>query len=326
MPNSFGTVRSAPIITAALALLVNERPLLKAIALDLGMRDPQVKQAKLGQTIMARIHSVPAVENYVKGAALGHAADTDVPLTLSDMKQVGRSFTAAELNACYAPDGETERELILEAAAPLAQSIGDFFVDGIAALWTHASFPLTGAQPPATTGGVGNRYVKAASAMDYNALVDLRTIMMQQKMPKSKRFCVLNSTAFGSLLKDPTVTARYAQQTGDTVEGTIGRIAGFENVMEHSALAAANATANLVGFSGTEDSVVFATRIPTNPAEISGVTPNSGYNYQMVVEPSTGLQVLAIEWIEELDYHLKLVWLQGWAKGNGNNGCMMTSA
>ncbi len=328
MPNVFGTVASAPIITAALALAVASRPLLSSISLDLSQLDPAVaRTAKLNSTITARINTIPAVIDYAEGTMQATAADTDIPVIMDQMKQTSRSFTPAEINACFNADGSGQRNIILEAATPLAEAIAAHIVDLIVSKWTHANFPHAVMTAPGTSGGVGGRYVKAAASWDYAAVVDTRTIAAVKKMPKAGRFLCLNSVGFGSLIKDSTIAQRYALNTQPSVEGSVPNFAGFSQICEHSDLNTANATANLVGFFGSRDSVIYASRVPTNPADIPGVNPGkSSYSYEIITEPKTGISVMVIEWAGELSYNVKLVWLQGCAVGNPVNGCMITSA
>lgn len=328
MANVFGTTVSAPIITAALALAVASRPVLQNISVDLTQLDPNVaRSATLGSTVMARINSIPPVTNYAEGGASPDVADTDVPVILNEMKQTSRAFTAAEIQACYRADGTSQRNIILEAARPLSEAIAAHIVDLIVSKWTHANFPQAGLPAPGTTGGVGPRYVKAAASWDYNAVVDCRTLAALLKMPLNGRFLCLNSLAYGALIKDATIAQRYALNTQPSVEGNVPNFAGFSSICEHSALAAANATANMVGFFGARDSVLYANRVPTNPRDIPGLSlPNSAYNYEVITEPKTGISVMVIEWGGELSYNVKLVWLQGCAVGNPANGCMIISA
>lgn len=325
MANSFGTVASSPIITAALRLAVLRRPILRSVALDLAMRDPEVdRRAKLGATINARIHSVPTVVDYAEGTTAETANDTDIPLVIDKFKQVSRRFTASELNACYNPDGTGERQIILEAANPLSVSIGNHLSDAIVALWTHGNFPQGTIAAPGTSGGVGGRYVKAAGSMDYNALVDMSVICEQLAIPEGDRFVCLNALAYGTLLKDATATNRFALQTADTEAGRLSApVAGFDRIEQHSGLAAANNTTGLVGFFGNRDSIIFATRVPNDPTQLQGVSAKSNSSYEVITEPTTGISVLAIETVKELSYEVKLVWLYGAAKGNANNGVMI---
>lgn len=328
MANVFGTVASSPILTVALALAVAQRPILRAIALDLGMLDPNVERtAKLGSTITARINTVPAVVDYAQGAGAETALDTDVPLVMDKFKQVSRNFTAAEINACYNADGSSSRNIILEAARPLSVAIANHLADAIVALWTFGNFPQASVSAPATSGGVGGRYVKAAGSMDFNALVDMSIIAAQQSIPDGDRFVALNALGYGTLLKDATVTNRFALQKTETQSGRLVEpVAGFDRVVQHAALNTANALANLVGFFGAKDSIIFATRVPTDPTKIPDVGARSNSTYEVITEPTTGISVLAIETITELSVTTKLVWIYGAAKGNPANGMIITSA
>lgn len=328
MPNSFGTLVSSPVLTVALALAVAQRPILRAITTDLSQLDPAaVRESTLNGTISARISTVPTVTDYTEGKGAENAGDTDVPVVLNQFKQVSRNFTAAEIQACYRADASSSRNIILEAARPLATAVGNYLVDSVVALWTHANFPQAGAGAPTTTGGVGGRYVKAAGSIDFNALVDMSVIAAQLKMPQDDRFVCLNALGYGTLLKDATVTNRFALDKADTESGKFGHgVAGFDSIQQHADFAAANATANMVGFFGSKDSTILATRLPANVLDIPGVSARSASAYGIITEPTTGISVMAIETVTELSLTVKLVWLQGTAKGNPNNGMLIISA
>lgn len=82
---------------------------------------------------------------------------------------------------------------------------------------------------------------------------------------------------------------------------------------------------NLIGFAGAPDSTIYVGRPPKNPedllpgAKFPGVI---GY----LTEPRTKFTVMVNQWIgTDLKVHNRLLWLEGYAKGNSNNGVRLRS-
>src|SRR5437016_13192703 len=120
MPNTLGTLASAVILQQALDLVFTKRPLLSRISLDLS--DDRVK---LNQTVYSRIYSIPTVNNFGTGSS--NRSDTDVPVTISNFKEIHHKFTVQELSS-------TDRNLVQESAEPIAVAIANHMVDAIAAV------------------------------------------------------------------------------------------------------------------------------------------------------------------------------------------------
>jgi hypothetical protein len=298
MSNTLGTLApSSIIIQEALDLVFTVRPLLNEISLD--MKADGVKQ---GQAVLSRIFSVPAVGNF--GDSADNRSDTDVSVTINAFKQVMHTFTAAEYN-------QTDRALVRESAMPIAVAIANHMVDAIAALWLEANF--------------SNETV-LATGWDYEHMVDVRKAMQTRGMPEgAPRFYVGNADVYASLLKDPTIVAALnnSQNGGAISSGRLPNVAGFA-LSEYPACPTTN---NMVGFAGTKDSCVLATRLPTDPRELLPNVPYAG-TFTPITNARTGLSVILNEYIDQttLAVTTRVLWCYGVAKGNGANGQRIVSA
>lgn len=383
--NALGTLSGTLVIQRALELVFTEFPELRMISMGFRELDGRVEQMNLNQTATSRILTIPSVQNF--GAAASDQNSTDVSVTLSGFKQVMHSLTPQEVNA-------TERDLVTEAARPMAIAIAKYVIAEVAKLWTSRNF---------------SRSLTVGSNWGYtNTLKALRTSLAKAGVPKENRFAVLNSDVYDKLLDDPLIiaalnnpsngdairrgvlpmvsgimpaeypdlatnngTARAITATaatdlvsltahgfvaGDRVTfpaltGGAGLTAGTTiyhviadgltaDAFKVSATAGgsavditSNATAgtvafaeNLIGFAGSPDSTVYVARPPKNPEEVlPGAKFPGALGY--VMEPSTGFTIMVNQWIgTDLKINNRLVWLDGYAKGNGNNGTRLISA
>lgn len=296
MANTLGTLSSGVILTRALELVFTKRPILSSISLDLSQED-----VKLGSTVKSRIFSVPAVADFPAAAAA--KVDVDVAVTVDKAKQVRHTFTNAELSS-------TDRNLVQEAAEPIAVAIANHMVDALAALWLPANF--TGA----TT--------MAVASTDYGTLTLLREALTSRGAPDT-RFAAVNTGVYRELLNDPLCNRSAKQAGADPIQdGRLVNIAGFGEIFEYPAMPT---TSNLTGFAGSKDSLVLATRLPADPSKI---LPNAQIpgSIGVITEPKTGLSVMVAEWINmaDLSAEVMVVWQYGVAKGNTNNGQRLISA
>ena len=293
MPNTLGTLSSSLILQEALSLVFAQRPQLQMISKDL-----QPTNAKLNQTVISRTLAVPAVGDFPSGIA--NKVDTDVPVTLSSFKQVGYEFTATELNS-------TDRNLIREAAQPLAIAMGNAIIDSVAALYTSANFT--------------NQTVDGTPG--YDTLVAIRKALVSRGC-QGPRFGVVNPDVYAALLNDPLCNRQYKDQGPDPIaDGLLPNIAGFTYLFEYPNLPT---TGNLTGFFGTQESVVLATRVPTDPREVLPSAPATA-NAEVITDPRTGFSVLAVEKVDydNLSAKVYMAWIYGVAKGNAVCGQRLVS-
>ena len=296
MPNVLGTLSSALILQRALELVFTKRPILNRISLDL-----QPEAVKWNQEVQSRIFSIPPVNDFGTGAQ--DRADTDVPVTIDKFKEVHHKFTIQELSS-------TDRNLVDESAEPLAVAIGNHMVDAIAALWVVANF--------------ANETTQATAGVNYATLVALRKALTGRGAPDD-RFVAANADVYEKWLNDATIIAWLNNQNngGAIMTGVLPNVAGFNGIFEYPALPG---TGNMTAFAGSKDTTVMATRVPKDPREL---LPNAPFPGNMaVVSVANGFSVMATEWIDPstLDANVRMIWMYGVAKGNGNNGQILKSA
>jgi hypothetical protein len=243
------------------------------------------------------------VNNFGTGAV--DTAYTDVPVTLSNFKEVHLAFTPQEYSS-------TNRDLLDEAAEPVAVAIANHLVDAIAALWIAANF--------------ANSTIVASGWTYTNTLIVLRNALAGRGVPDGiPWFFCCNTNVYGTLLTDSLVVSALNNPANAEAIRT-GRLpqAGGLMPMEYPALPG---TGNMVGFAGSRDSTVIATRVVTNPENaMPGVTyPGT---FEVVTEPRTGLRVILNKYIGQADLkaNYRVLLMYGTAKGNGNNGQILKTA
>jgi hypothetical protein len=294
MANTLGTLSSSLILQEALSLVFTQRPELRMISKDL-----QPTNAKLNQTVISRTFAVPSVGDFPNGVQ--NKVDTDVPVTLNRFKQVGYEFTATELNS-------TDRNLIRESAQPLAIAMGNAIIDSVAALYTSGNY--TNATTDASPG--------------YDTLVTLRKALVSRGC-QGPRWGLVNPDVYAALLNDPLCNRQYKDQGADPIaDGLLPNIAGFTSLFEYPALPT---TGNLTGFFGTAESVVLATRVPTDPREVLPMAPATA-NAEVITDPRSGFSVLAVEKVDydNLSAKVYMAWIYGVAVGNATCGQRLISA
>ncbi|RME67493.1 MAG: hypothetical protein D6781_13110 [Verrucomicrobia bacterium] len=301
MANALGTLAGKLILQRALELTFTRRPFLRNISLGTQDLDGS-KTALLNQQVITRIRAIPTVNDFGTGAT--DRADTDVPVTLDQFKEIHHAFTPAEYNA-------TDRDLIDESAEPIAIAIGNSIVDSVAGLWVATNFTN------ATTVAAGWSYT--------NTLLALRQALNSRGVPEQRRFFVFNDAVDASLLADSLVVSALNNPANQNAiqTGRLPNVAGFEL----EAYSAIPNTGNMVGFAGTPDSTVYAARAPKNPEELA---PNLTYPGVMdyVTDPKTGFTVMVNQWIDPntLVVNNRVCWMYGVAKGNANNGQILKTA
>lgn len=308
MSSNLGQLSGALILQKALALTFTHRPLLKMISKGFRELDGKVDNALLNQSVVSRIKSVQSVQPFGTGAQ--DVTDTDVAVTLSAQKEVHVAFTSAQYNA-------TDRDLIEEAAQPIAVALANHIVDSVATLWkTGAGFFSS------TT----NKLIPSANT--YAGLViQLMEMMDNLGIPQDGRFAVLNSTLNGALLTDPLIVAALNNPSnGDAIAK--GRLPEVSGIMFDKYPSLGDPFAqNRVAFAGTPDSTVFVARAPKNPTEVLPGTPFPGL-IDYIEDPITGFRVMVNQWIDPVTLIInnRIVWLEGFAVGNPNNGILIASA
>lgn len=301
MANVLGTTTPVLIVQRALELVFTKRPLLRMVSLNLS--DPNGERtAKFNQQVTSRILNIPAVNNFGTGAV--DTAYTDVPVTIDQFKEVHLAFTPQEYNG-------TSRNLIEEAAEPVATAIANHLVDTLAARWIAANFANS------TTVASGWTYT--------NTILPLRNALVGRGVPGDSFFFACSSAVYGALLADTTVVAALNNPSnGDAIRtGMLPQVGGLMP-MEYPGIPN---TGNMVGFAGSRDSTVVANRIPSNPTEIMPGVQYPG-TFDVVTDPGSGFSVVLNKFIgqSDLKVNYRVLVMYGTAKGAGTNGQILKTA
>jgi hypothetical protein len=306
MANSLGTLSGSLILQEALQLTFAHRPLLKMISKGFREIDGSVGNALLNQSVITRIRSIPAVNNFGTGPV--DIADTDVSVALTGFKEVHIALTPAQYNA-------TNRDIIAEEAQPIATAIANHIIDSVSALWIAANFTKSLISTTNTRAGMT---LPLMTAMDGTS--DANAI------PNQDRFAVFNGTVYGGLLADPVIVAALNNPSnGDAIK--TGKLPAVDGIMIDKYPSLGVGGAHRVGFAGTPDSTVYAARAPKSPEEIISGLPFSGL-IDYIEDPVTGFRVMVNQWIDSstLVVNNRIIWLEGYAVGNANNGIIISNA
>ena len=259
MSNTLGALNAALIAQEGLALLVAKYPVIGQITTDFS-NEP----VHLNQDLTTRIPSVGTVQDYdaTNGYVPANISNTDVTITLNKFKHATFALSDAELSS-------TNRNLIAEYSKSFADSIGLGVMADIAALFTAANYSNT----TVVTLANSNRKSVIVAA---NAALNKRNAM-------SDRFGVLNPDLVNALWSDDSIVYMTAGGTG--IEA--GQLPVIHNVAisEYSALPT---TGNLTGVIGAKDSIVFASRTPSDAGFAD--LPATG-RVSVVTDPKSGLSV-----------------------------------
>lgn len=303
MSNTLGTLSGALILQRALTLTFTQRPVLGLISKGFRDIDGAVDNALLGQSVKTRIKTVQSVQPF--GTGPQDVNDTDVTVTLSDHKEVHVAFGPAEYNA-------TNRDLIEEAAQPIALAIANHIVDSVSDLWTAGNFS-TSLTPSANT------------YKDF--VLAVRKQMAKSGITQENRFMVVNSDVYADLLGDSTIVAALNNPMNQNAiaEGKLPMVSGIQ-IAEYPSLGELTTTKR-VGFAGHPESTIFVSRAPKGPGDIIGSLNFPG-SIGYVEDPATGFRLQVTQWVDPntLVVNNRLSWLQGYAKGNAAQGILLKKA
>ena len=335
MANSFGTLAVATILQEALALVFTKRPELNLFSKGFTDRNG-VPIASFGQTVYTRTHTIPTLQSF--GSSAPAVSDTDVPVVLNWFPQLAYRIAVDEYSS-------TTRNLVQERADPMARGIANAIVDSIASVVNVTAF------------GNGSTFTNKTVWSDpsYDSVTALRSTLNQRGVPQDGQYIIVNSPTYASLKGDPMIVSELnnAANSEAIKTGKLPILQDFE-ISEYpgiplAAKAADNATgaiqptilggsaygmpgwsaqlSTLIGFAGSKDAIVWASRVPANPVDVmQGVTYPG--RIEVVVEPITGFRVMAIMFINQTDLSVNMVvtWMHGFAAGNTNNLQALTSA
>lgn len=286
MANTLGTLNASLIAQRGLELLVTDYPVIGQIVSDFSNED-----VKYNQTITTRIPSVGTVQDYstTNGYVASGVDTTDVSVTLSNFKHATFEINDAEFSA-------TNRNLVEDYSQAFSVALGDAIMSSIGALFTSGNFSYS------TTQAVSGANRKTV-------IVAPNTALNKRKVGKN-RFGIFNSDLYAALLSDDSIVDLTFKGVG-IGEAQLPVIHGVA-LSEYTDL---STTSNLIGVVGAKDSIVFASRVPSDGgfADLPAVGRIS-----VVTEPRSGLSVQVRE-----SYDMKkgartvsyaIIW--GCAKGN----------
>jgi len=244
------------------------------------------EKAKLNQTVNARIAGLPTVQDY--DATTGYkanAADSkslmnDVPVVINRHKHVPIKLDFLDAASTVSQIKLLE-ESTMNCGYVLAKSIADYCLSLVLA----ANFSQT------------STFTTANSDLDM--LANIREDLNAIGASTLGRFGIVNSAVMTTLTTDSRISSGdyHGQRIGAEAMGHLQGIQGFANIWEYASMPA-NAH-NLTGFFGTRESIVLATRVPTDANEIAKAAgiPQIA-SFETLTDEDTGLTLLGIKWVE----------------------------
>jgi hypothetical protein len=244
-------------------------------------------QAKFNQQVNARIASLPTVQSY--DASTGYKANAaeskslldDVPVTINQHKHVpikldflDEASTVNQINLL--------EEATMNCGYVLAKSMADYCL-GLA---VAANFSET------------STYSTANSDLDM--LVNVREDLNAVGANTVGRFGIVNSAVMSTLTTDSRIASGdyHGQRIGAEAYGRLQNIQGFSNIWEYPDMPANSE--NLSSFFGTKESIILATRVPTDTNDVAramGIPQIA--SFETMTDEDTGLTLLGIKWIEQ---------------------------
>ena len=245
------------------------------------------ERAKFNQTVNARIAGLPTVQSY--DSSTGYKANAtdakslmnDVPVTIDQHKHVPIKLDFLDQNSTVNEINLLE-EATMNCGYVLAKSIADYCLG----LVTAANFSQT------------STFTTANSDLDM--LNNIRTDLNGIGANTTGRFGIVNSDVMSTLTTDSRVASGdyHGQRINGESLGVLRSIQGFGNVWEYPDLPANSE--NLSGFFGTKESVILATRVPSDTNDVAqsmGIPQIASFD--TLTDPDTGLTLLGIKWIEQ---------------------------
>lgn len=253
----------------------------------------------LNGTITTRIPGSTAAYDAAGGYTAPDVTDLDRPVVVNKFKAASVKFTAAELSS-------TQRDLVNEHAAMLANQLGVQLMADFCALFVEATYTN----------------VTDSDAVDYD---DALLISVRKKLnssarnaPQFGRLALLNGDAFAAIQGDPLVTTQLSNanaQEDYALAGGMIRARGFE-IMEYASLPSLSEGLN--GVFLAPGAVVGAVGVPmdSNMAGMFDAAPNVAA-VEVVTDPDTGLSLLQrLSKTANGGIQMDVAWIYGFAKGN----------
>lgn len=244
------------------------------------------EKAKLGQTVTARIAGLPTVQDY--DATTGYKANAaesktlmnDVPVVINRHKHV-----PIKLDFLDAASTVSQIKLLEESTMNCGYVLAKSMADYCLSLVLAANFSQVS--------------TFTAANSDLDMLANIREDLNAVGASTLGRFGIVGSGVMTTLTTDSRVAGGdyYGQRIGAEALGHLQGIQGFADIWEYPDMPA-NAH-NLIGFFGTKESIVLATRVPTDANEIARAAgiPQIA-SFETLTDEDTGLTLLGIKWVE----------------------------
>ena len=245
------------------------------------------ERAKFNQTVNARIAGLPTVQSY--DATTGYKANatdsksllTDIPVTIDQHKHVPIKLDFLDQASAVNQINLLE-EATMNCGYVLAKSIADYCLAKVVA----ANFSET------------NTYTVANSDLDM--LDNVRKDMNLVGANTMGRFGIVSSDVMSTLTTDARIASGdyHGQRINGEALGVLRGIQGFGNIWEYPDMP--GNSENLTSFFGTKESIILATRVPSDTADVAasmGIPLNA--QFDTMTDPDTGLTLLGIKWMEQ---------------------------
>lgn len=305
MANDLGTLAPSLVAQRTLDYLKEMFPPVLRMFIDF---TPQ--RVLLNQSINTRIPGVTPAYDASSGYSAPDVTDTDVPVTATNFKAASAKFTATQMSS-------TNRDLVDEHAAGLANSLGQDLVDVMCGLFVNANYPLASL-----------RTLMDAVNYDDVLLRAVRKKLNLRKAPAFSRLGILNSDAFEALSGDSLITTLDSNPSAqDDFQLTPMRLRarGFD-MIEYPQLPTNSIDLN--GVFLTPGAMVGAVGVPAD-ANAPGMFPDvpNVARVEEVTDTDTGLTLLQrLHKDSNGGIQMDLAWVFGFAKGNPDCVELVTEA
>lgn len=311
--NGLGTLAGTMVIRRALELTFLQFPLVKQFSMGFKELDGSVESANLGQPVVSRILVPSTVSNFDSGASAFNA--TDVNGVLRNWRQIHHEFNAAEIQS-------TDRNLVDEAARPMAIGLAQAIVNSLGYFVSRQNFNLTvNSQAPTVTVASGWSYA--------NTVVPLMGALDERGVPNhGTRFFLAKGSVNQALLVDPLIIASFNNPANGNAIAT-GKLPEITSGLRYDKfIGMPNTDSNLLGFAGTPDALMYMARAPKTPDEIFATAAGKApFAWGIITDENSGFSVLVQQWITTgMKVNTRISWLDGYGVGNANNLVRLVSA
>lgn len=275
----FATLTTTEILQDTLDAFKLMLPMLSSFTTDFSNA-----RSKKGETIMAHVATLPAVQDY--DATNGFQANpatadsllTDVPVVLNQFKHVPIKVT-------YLTQLASRKDLYKEAVRNYAYVLAKYVLDYVLGLVTAAN--------------VTNQKIFSTANTSLDSVEAVRTQLNVQKAYPTGRFGLVNTAFAGALQSDTRVGSSlyYGQLNGGNGYRRFQNLGGFENIFEYPDLPANGI--NLAGFFGDRRSSIIASRLPNVQDMAAELNVPQVARFETIQDVMTGLSLLGIVWQQQ---------------------------